>query len=313
MIYLFVWERYFRQKLINTWKKAFEEKYSIHNIIHVKNILDYELLFYEQNLLSSSFFASKNLFIIDDFPYFLEKKNDDLVKIENYFLNILPKIIDENIVIFNVEKIDKRSKIFKELEKYWEIKDFTILNENDLKNKLNEIYDWKISTTSINKLIELKWQNFSKISNEIDKLLISKDFIDIWDLKYISKDIEENIFEIINDILNLNKKEAILKLRELNNFFQNFYLIYNMLVSNFRVYFYIFKLKTLNKTNFEIEKILNLWNRSFLISKKYNIDYNSFLKFYENLISLDEKLKTWKMIWNDEKDLFYELEKVIII
>ncbi len=313
MIYLFVWERYFRQKLINTWKKAFEEKYSIHNIIHVKNILDYELSFYEQNLLSSSFFASKNLFIIDDFPFYWDKKNDESTKIENYFLNNLSKIIDENIVIFNVEKIDKRSKIFKEIEKKWEIKDFTILNENDLKSKINEIYGGKISLLSINNLIELKWLNFAKISNEIDKLLISKDFIDIWDLKDVSKDIEENIFEIINDILNLNKKEWILKLRELSEFVWNFYLVYNMLVSNFRIYFYIFKLKTLNKTDKEIDKVLNLWNRSFLISKKYKIDYNDFFSFYENLISLDEKLKTWKMIWSDEKDLFYELEKVIII
>jgi len=62
-------------------------------------------------------------------------------------------------------------------------------------------------------------------------------------LVLVSKDIEENIFEIILDLLNLETKKSILKLRELANFLDNPYLLYNSLASNLRVYFYIFKLK----------------------------------------------------------------------
>ena len=68
MIYLFYWENFFRQKLVNTWKESFEKKFSDLNIIHVKNIADYDINFYNQNLLSTGFFATKSLFIIDDFP-----------------------------------------------------------------------------------------------------------------------------------------------------------------------------------------------------------------------------------------------------
>lgn len=313
MIYIFVWERYFRQKLLNAWKKAFEEKHSIHNIIHIRNIFDYDLSFYEQNFLSSWFFASKNLFIIDDFPFnSWEDDKENTLKYVEYFLDILPKISNENVVVFNQTNIDKRSKLYKEIVKIWEIKDFSILNENDLLNKLNKVYDSKVSQNAINNLIKLKWINFSNISNELDKILITKDYIDLPDLKDISKDIEENIFEIINDILSLDTKKAILSLRELSSFLDNPYLLYNMLVANLRVYFYIFKLKSLQKSSKDIKDILDLWNRGFLVDKSYKITYNEFFKIYEKMISIDSRLKTWKLIWSEEKDMMYEIERSLI-
>jgi len=43
MIYLFVGEKYFRKKLIDTWKKSFAEKFSENNIIHVQNPLQHDI------------------------------------------------------------------------------------------------------------------------------------------------------------------------------------------------------------------------------------------------------------------------------
>lgn len=314
MIYLFVWENYFRKKLINSWKRAFKEKYNELNVIHIQNVFDYDLWFFEQNLLSSGFFSERNLFIIDDFPFSSdEESNENISKLQEYFLNILPKIISENIIVFNNEKIDKRSKLYKKILEIWELKDFSIQDENDLVKKLQEVYASKVSMSAINKMIELKWINFSSISKEFDKILITKDFIDVKDLDLVSKDIEENIFEIISDLLNLETKKSILKLRDLANFLDNNYLLYNLFISNLRVYFYIFKLKLLWKTNLEIKEILNLWNRSFLVDKNYKIDKNNFLKIYEKIVSIDGKMKSWKLIWNDWEDFLYELEKCLVL
>jgi DNA polymerase III delta subunit len=59
----------------------------------------------------------------------------------------------------------------------------------------------------------------------------------------VNSNIDENIFEIINDILNLETKKAIFKLRELSESLDNPFLLYNMILSNLRLYFYIFSLK----------------------------------------------------------------------
>lgn len=314
MIYLFVWENYFRKKLLNTWKESFKTKFSEHNIIHISNVFDYDFSFFEQNLLSTWFFSEKNLFIIDDFPFAADEENsENIVKLQEYFLNILPKIFAENIVVFNSLKVDKRSKLYKKILEIWEVKDFLINDEDSLQKKLKEVYGSQVSLSAINKMIELKWLNFSSISKEFDKILITKDFIEVEDLSLITKDIEESIFEIINDLLNLETKKSILKLRELSSSLDNPYLLYNSLSSNLRVYFYMFKLKLLWKSNTEIKDILELWNRSFLVDKSYKIDKQKFLDIYEKIAWIDAKMKTWKLIWSENEDMMYELERCLVV
>lgn len=314
MIYLFVWENYFRKKLLSTWKASFALKFSEHNIIHISNVFDYDFSFFEQNLLSTWFFSEKNLFIIDDFPFAADEENsENIVKLQEYFLNILPKNFAENIVVFNSLKVDKRSKLYKKILEIWEVKDFLINDEDSLQKKLKEVYGSQVSLSAINKMIELKWLNFSSISKEFDKILITKDFIEVEDLSLITKDIEESIFEIINDLLNLETKKSILKLRELSSSLDNPYLLYNSLSSNLRVYFYMFKLKLLWKSNTEIKDILELWNRSFLVDKSYKIDKQKFLDIYEKIAWIDTKMKTWKLIWSENEDMMYELERCLVV
>jgi DNA polymerase III delta subunit len=63
------------------------------------------------------------------------------------------------------------------------------------------------------------------------------------DLSLISKEFDDNIFDIVNDILSTQTKNAVLKLRELSFSLDNPFLLYNSLISNLRLYFYIFFLK----------------------------------------------------------------------
>ena len=313
MIYLFFWEKHFRDKLINSWKNSFGEKYSDLNIFHVKNTLDYDFNFYSQNLLWGSFFASKKLFIIDDFSFKIWEKDDNILKYEEFFLNILDKVWDENIVVFNNENADKRSKLFKKIEKIWEIKDFSIKDNFELKEKLRQVYGEKVSLQAINKIIELKWESFLAIENEFEKLFLTKDFLNVWDLSEVLPSVEQNIFDIINLILNLDTKLAIKKLRELIQFLDNPFLLYNMIISNLRIYFYIFYLKNSWIQNNKISEVLNLWNRWFLVWKNYKISFEKFVKMYEKLLKIDEKLKTWKLLWSWNEEFMYEMEKSLIV
>lgn len=313
MIYLFVWENYFRKKLITSWKTSFALKFSEHNIIHISNVFEYELSFFEQNLLSSGFFSEKNLFIIDDFPFWSDEENSgDIQKIQEYFLHILPKVNADNIVVFNSQKADKRSKIYKEISKIWEIKDFVVNDFNDLNSKLKEVYKEKVSPSALQKMIDLKWLNFWNIANELDKLLITKDYIDVQDIAFVTKDLEESIFDIINDILSCETKKAILKLRELSDSLDNPYFLYNSLAANLRVYFYIFKLKINWQSSTQVKDILELGNRAFLVDKNYKIDKKKFINIYEKIAMIDGKMKSGKMIGNDTADMMYEIERCFI-
>lgn len=313
MIYLFVWENYFRKKLITSWKASFAQKFSEHNIIHISNVFEYELSFFEQNLLSSGFFSEKNLFIIDDFPFWSDEENNwDIQKIQEYFLQILPKVNADNIVVFNSQKADKRSKVYKEISKLWEIKDFVINDFNDLSTKLKEVYKDKVSSSALQKMIDLKWLNFWNITNEIEKLLIMKDYIDVQDIALVTKDLEESIFDIINDILSCETKKAIFKLRELSDSLDNPYFLYNSLAANLRVYFYIFTLKINWQNSTQVKDTLELGNRAFLVDKNYKIDKKKFISMYEKIAMIDGKMKSGKMIGNDPADMMYEVERCFI-
>ncbi len=313
MIYLFVWENYFRKKLLSTWEASFSQKFSENNIVHIHNVLDYDIWFFEQNFLWVGLFSQKNLFIIDDFPFWSEDTSESILKIQEYFLQILERANTENIIVFNNAKADKRSKLYKKIKEIWEIKDFVIESPEEIKEKLTQVYANKASPQVIAKMIELKGVQFATISSELDKILIGKDFVELWDIQDISRDIEENIFEIINLLLASDTKKSILKLRELAFQMDNPYLLYNSFASNLRVYFYIFKLQLLWKNANEIKEILDLGNRAFLVTKTYKIQKENFIKIYENIASIDGKMKTGNMFGSDTKDMMYEIERSLII
>jgi DNA polymerase III delta subunit len=80
-----------------------------------------------ENTLSTSFLSEKKLIIID-----LEK--DIPEDKQNNILYILDKIPDDNIILFNSINPDKRSKLYKELKKYSEFKEFNTKNESDIES-----------------------------------------------------------------------------------------------------------------------------------------------------------------------------------
>ncbi len=312
MIYLFIWEKYFRNLNIKAWKDAFMQKYSELNIIHIKNPLSYEKTFFIQNLESSWLFADKTFVIIDDFELFFKKDIEESSEKEdfsNFFWNIFDKLSTDITLILNCNYFDKRSVIYKKISKIWEIKDFEIKDKLDLKNKLVSIYKDKIDTNIIDYLISLKWENFSTIKNEIDKNLLTKDKLIKNDFIDISKDIEENIFEIINCILSDNISKTIELIRKNFLVLENEYFFINWLLSNLRTYFYIFLLKQKKESNNQIKENLELWNKSFILNQKFNISQQKFLKIYHKLSIIDQNIKTWKTIWSNRKDLLYEIEK----
>lgn len=306
MIYIFTWNSNFLiQNAIKKWKNQFIEKYGEFNFSKIKELNNLEINVLKENILSESFFWEKKLVILD-------LNNDLKDEITESILKILENKPENNIIILNYFSPDKRKKFWKNLVKLAELKEFNISDENDTKKIINWKFPWKIESEALNLLIKYKSNNLEKIFSEIEKFLITKDIITKKDIEENTiPELEESIFQIVDLLLNKQKIESIQKIWTILND-TNIFAFYNNLLSNLRTSLFILKLKSQKAQNSEIWKILDLWNRSFLINKNYKISYEELKKFYISLVEIDKKMKTWKFVSSEEDDIKMEVEKCIM-
>ncbi|NUJ97882.1 hypothetical protein HGA92_03805 [Candidatus Gracilibacteria bacterium] len=312
MIYLFTGNNSFAlTEEIKKWKKVFLEKYGDFNLVHIKDILLFDTHFLVENIVGSSLFGGKKLIIIEDYPFSPEVKEDNSEK-EIFFLDILDKIPEENIVVFAVANPDKRTKIYKKIQELAQVKDFSFDDENDLKKFILKRYEGKIGNFELDVLIRYKSANIQKIIADIEKLLLTKEKITKDDIeKNIVPEIEENIFMIVDNLLNKRKDIVLKEIKNTLNFI-SIYALYNSLLGNIRNRLYIDMFKSLHFSPSEIKDYLGLGNKAFLIGKVYQIQFDELKKLYLDMIELDKKMKFGKMIGSEEVDFLYEIEKIII-
>lgn len=310
MLYFFTWNSDFLiAEQIKAWKLKFVWKFWDFNLVEIKDLEEVDNNFLVENLTSRSFLDEKKLLIIN---LKQEKKSEKEEKKREFILSLLEKISDNNIVLFYMSNPDKRSKIYKWFKQNCETKDFSIQENQELKKILFTRYKEKVSPSAIDTLIQYKSWNLSKIIQEIEKLLITFESIEPKHItENIASELEESIFQIIDNILNRNIISAIKKIdTTLSD--TNIYAFYNGLLANLRTTTYILKYKHFDKEPKEIALKLNLGNRSFLTNKTYKIYPKELERLYIWLIDLDKKMKTWKMIGSEDEVFQNEIEKHIM-
>ena len=307
MNYVFTWNSEFLiTEALNKWKKQFIEKYSDFNLTHLKEIKNLDKNILKDTILSGSLFSSEKKLII------LDINNDIWDELEDFLIKNLEKKPQENIIILNYFLPDKRKKFWKNIKNISEIKEFNLENEENTKKIINSKFSWKIDLEAINTIIKYKSNKINKIIPELEKLTITKSFITKKDIEEnIVPELEESIFQIIDLVLNKQIPEAVNKINIILNE-TNIFAFYNNLLSNLRTSLFILKLKQEKKTQSEISKILDLWNRSFLIGKNYKINFHELKNLYINLVNIDKNMKMWKLVSSEEDDIKFEIEKYLI-
>ena len=306
MLYLFTWNsEYLVWEQVKSWKQKFIEKFWDFNLIHIKDINSTDNNFLAENINSSSFLAEKKLVIID-----VDK--DIKTEKEEFLMKVLEHIPEENIILFQGTEFDKRSKFYKFFKANAELKEFNTKDDSDLYWIISKKYGNKITRDAINLIMKYKAGNLAKITSEIEKLLITKTEIKTDDIiQNIAPELEESIFQVVDEILNKQTNSAIKKIEIILND-TNIYAFYNNLLANLRTSIYIMKLKDMWKSAKEIWETLNLWNRTFLINKNYRISYKDAEKIYIHLINIDKKMKSGKLIGTEDNDFKFELEKCLL-
>lgn len=297
MIYLFYGiEDYLIQKEIDNIKQKnnIEEisisRYDLTNTNIEKIIEDCEM---------NSMFNDKKVIIVNNSYIFTgqSKKGQieqNLEALEKYLNN--PNIDTLLIFISDSEKLDERKKIVKLIKQKGIVKEFnTTTNINSIvKSFFN---DYKISDSSITKLINRVGNNLPLLEEEAEKLKLYKDDIkEINDediLKITNKNVDLDIFKLIDNIIMKNKKVAIETYNEMIKYGEEPIKILIMIASQIRLMYQTKLLYKKGYTEKDSASLLGIHPYRVKLATEKGRKYteSDLLMYLDNLADLDSKIK----------------------
>ena len=156
-----------------------------------------------QSLDSSPFFSEKNIIIANDLKIFQDKLSDKDKRDEQQFIDYISSVPEYSILImqYHKNKIDKRRKLFKTIDRYGSIVECETLNYwniNDwLNSRLRELnlrFDREAYAYFIEAVKSMDKISLEFLDQELIKLTLYTDE------KFISRQILEQVFSSIPEI-----------------------------------------------------------------------------------------------------------------
>ncbi len=243
------------------------------------------------------FFNEKKIVYCKNASFLTPQKSEidhDIDMLTKYLNNPNPN----NILIISCNKTDGKKNIVKLVKKNCQI----IASEVDLNHYVKDyLKSYEIDSDTINYFLINVGNSIDRITNEMDKLKsflesskkITKHDIDL----IVIKKIDTNIFDLIDAIINKNKKKSLTIYHEMINYGEDVFKIFVSLANQIRL---IYQVKVLaGFSNDEIKNQLNLKNPKQVMALRYKIGKyreNDLLGFLEKLAIMDEELKTGKCI-----------------
>lgn len=273
-------------------------KISKKNKINELNINKYDYLNTSLNqiiedLTTVSLFDDQKLVILNNY------KNDK--DMDDVLLNYLEHKTDNSILILvhNNTKLDTRRKIIKYIEKNGNIVDFNKgINVN--KYIIDHFKPYNIDNYVVNHLVDRVGKDIGLLNQSIEKIKIYKDE----DLNITKEDIDNltnknidlDIFNLIENIVNKNKDKAIESYNEMIKYGTEPISVLVMLANQFRI---IYQSKVLIKEMSEKEIATYLEIHPFRVKKAlekaYKYKEDELLNIIEKFADLDLEIKTGKI------------------
>lgn len=259
-----------------------------------------------------SLFQDKKVIIVENAYIFSGTTNKKLPEQNiDLLLDYLNHPNPNTILIFTLikDKIDTRKKITTLMKKNGTIKEFnTVSNINNWITK--ELEPYQMEKKEVEYFINRVGSNLSILKEEIDKLKLYKDnekIITQKDIEQLThKNIDTDIFKLIDSILSTRKKEALESLEEMMKYGEEPIAIIIMLANQFRI---MYQSKQLLKKGYSEREIANLLEiHEFRVKKalekgrKYSSD--KILKKLEDLADLDYQIKSGQLDKNIGLELF---------
>ena len=259
-----------------------------------------------------SMFQDKKMIIVDNAYIFTSSTNK---KLPEQDIDLLTKYLNSNnpntILIFVVlkDKIDTRKKITTLFKNVGKIEEYN--PTNDISKIVTNLFKpYQINNKNINLLINRVGNNLSLLSSEIEKIktykendlnIEGKDIIDL-----THKNIDMDIFKLIDNILLSNKKQALECLEEMIKYGEEPIAIIIMLANQIRI---MYQSKLLIKKGYsehEISDILEIheFRVKKALEKSRNYTDKKILSKLEELADLDYNIKSGNIDKNIGLELF---------
>lgn len=273
-----------------------------------KNSNDIEVVHYDlsetpieqlvEDLDTYNFLTSKKI-IVGHNANFLSSDKSKIVVEHNIerFEKYLENPSCDNILILTCDNIDKRKKITSTLLKQADLVEGKTNIHNIIKNKLE---NYSITSDAEKKLLEYCQDDYERISNELDKLMLykmSEKTINAEDVENIvMKSLDDNIFHLADSILSRNKKEAF----ELyNNFILHGEQVVNIiriLSNKIRLIYQVKVLLNDGNSDQSISKLLKVHEYPVKLAREASYRYSEkiLLTDLEKLANLDLEIKSGK-------------------
>lgn len=273
-----------------------------------KNSNDIEVVHYDlsetpieqlvEDLDTYNFLTAKKI-IVGHNANFLSSDKSKIVVEHNIerFEKYLENPSCDNILILTCDNIDKRKKITSALLKKADLVEGKVNIHNIIKNKLE---NYSITSDAEKKLLEYCQDDYERISNELDKLMLYKmneKTINAEDVENIvMKSLDDNIFHLADSILSRNKKEAF----ELyNNFILHGEQVVNIiriLSNKIRLIYQVKVLLNDGNSDQSISKLLKVHEYPVKLAREASYRYSEkiLLADLEKLANLDLEIKSGK-------------------
>jgi DNA polymerase-3 subunit delta len=237
-------------------------------------------------------------------------------KVLNQFLKYLSNPVDYSKLIIILENFDKVIEPFKsklkvnakiEIIKKLSKEEFKPYAENLIREK-----GYSISNEALDELILRTSYNQTLLNNEIEKILIYKD--NDYDITYddinllITRPLEDNVFNLINAIIDNKRNEAYMLYKDLMVLNQDETKIISLLVGKYNELYCTKNLADAGYSQQDIATIMNVSpGRAYYMIKNSNKASKEFFKNAINrLIDYDYKIKSGRI------DKTFALEEFIL-
>jgi DNA polymerase-3 subunit delta len=315
-------ETYLLRQQVKLWKNEFQKKYGDFNLAHL-DASQMKLGQIVAECRTLPFLSTKRLIFIENLPSAadqkLKKESADDYTILNDLVENPP---ESSVIIFISANPDKRTTLFKRIQKYGQVKCFDALGGRKLEEwimKKTSATQGKILPGAINYLIQYTGNNLWILDQEIKKLIsynqgkpISERDIDL----LVTPHPEANIFAFTDAITQRKIVMAIKLLQKLILSGESVNQIFYMLIRQFRI---LIQLKALKDKGFDNQVInaklkLNPFVVKIALKQIDNFHFSELKHAYQCLLNIDEKLKTGriKYVADDYRPFIIEIEAFLL-
>jgi len=299
-------------------------KHNINKIINTKNKENISVIYYDmsENTIEEIIEELNTFDLFDNNKVVVCEKSIFLTsegKKDNYNTDILIEYLEkaknDNVLIITNNSIDERKKMVKDIKKKCSVikcdklKDYEI--EDYIFKKFNN-YGYKIDRYSVKLIFDRIGNDLTLINNEIKKLMMykldSKNIVENDILELVPKKIDDNIFDLIDAVVENNKNKIFELYEGLTNYYgEEQTKIIVMIANQFRLMLQCKILCSEGKSESEIASFLKVhpYRVKLAIQKSRNTKKETLEKYLLDLANLDINIKSGKTNKNMGLELFF--------